>query len=333
MKKIFLSISICIPMLALAQIHLIPVVVYVVYNLPVENISDELIMSEINALNRDYSALNGDTISIPDVLRDSITDTQIRFELADITRNTTTVSEWNLFASPGSDNYAEKIKSAATGGANPWDTECYLNIWVGNLNSATLGYAAFPGSSPEVDGVVISYPYFGTGESVVAGYDSGRVTIHEVGHWLGLYHVTSVDGLEACYGADPEPEAEDYNFMNYNSDYCSLMFFPWQRDEMLNVLETSRSEIGVCYSANAVSTNPKYSRHIYPNPAQDYIILEALPANARIQICDLSGTVAMEIAAIQHTMELDISVLPPGLYILHICDANNVFTAGSIIKL
>jgi anti-anti-sigma factor len=47
------------------------------------------------------------------------------------------------------------VKSAATGGADPWPSDRYLNIWVCTLARGLLGYAQFPGGPPATDGVVI----------------------------------------------------------------------------------------------------------------------------------------------------------------------------------
>ena len=71
-------------------------------------------------------------------------DVQIEFALATadpsgrattgIIRKQTSVSSWML---------EDKIKFAAQGGDNAWDSKSYLNIWVGNLFSL-LGFSSFP---------------------------------------------------------------------------------------------------------------------------------------------------------------------------------------------
>ena len=52
--------------------------------------------------------------------------------------------------------------TAATGGADPWPADRYLNLWVCNLAGGLLGYAQFPGGPARTDGVVITYTAFGT---------------------------------------------------------------------------------------------------------------------------------------------------------------------------
>ncbi len=70
-----------------------------------------------------------------------------------------------------------------------WDPTRYINIWVVNeitslsLGPGVSGYAFLPAAHglPE-DGIVNEANYFGTSPS------SSKVFIHEVGHYLGLYH-------------------------------------------------------------------------------------------------------------------------------------------------
>ena len=51
--------------MAINNIISIPVVVHVVYNDPIENISDAQIFSQIEILNNDFRRLNSDTVNTP----------------------------------------------------------------------------------------------------------------------------------------------------------------------------------------------------------------------------------------------------------------------------
>ena len=134
----------------------IPVVVHVVYNTAAENISDAQIKSQITALNRDYRAKNTDKKKTPAVWRGLVTDANIQFALATkgpdgkattgITRTQTTKTSF------GDD---DSVKSSASGGADPWPSAKYLNLWVCSLGGGLLGYAQFPGGPAATDGVVI----------------------------------------------------------------------------------------------------------------------------------------------------------------------------------
>src|SRR5262245_30991730 len=61
---------------------MIPVVVHVVYNKARENISVAQITSQIDALNRDFSAGNPDSVTTPAVWAGLVDDAKIRFALA-----------------------------------------------------------------------------------------------------------------------------------------------------------------------------------------------------------------------------------------------------------
>lgn len=70
------------------------------------------------------------------------------------------------------------------------ETDKYLNVWIVNLDNNLLGYAQFPwelNSKPTTDGVVISRYAFGR-NSYYSDYNLNKTIIHEIGHWLGLYH-------------------------------------------------------------------------------------------------------------------------------------------------
>jgi hypothetical protein len=147
----------------------IPVVVHIVYNLPVQNISNAVVQSQIDVLNLDYRRLNADTVNTPAPFKPLGGDPQIEFVLAKrdplgnpsigITRTQTPVVNFYL---------GDSIKHTSLGGHDVWDRDKYLNIWICNLYF-TGGYASFPGGNAANDGVVIKYTIFGTIGAVVPG--------------------------------------------------------------------------------------------------------------------------------------------------------------------
>jgi hypothetical protein len=162
----------------------IPVVVHVVYNNATDNISAAQIRSQIAVLNKDFRAKNPDRLKVPAPWLGLVADTRIEFFLAKInpdgkptkgiTRTKTTRTWFGT---------NDRVKSSASGGADPWPTDRYLNIWVCRLAGGLLGYAQFPGAPPETDGVVILNTAFGTKGTAAAPFNLGRTCTHEVGHW------------------------------------------------------------------------------------------------------------------------------------------------------
>jgi Pregnancy-associated plasma protein-A/Secretion system C-terminal sorting domain/Bacterial pre-peptidase C-terminal domain/Fibronectin type III domain len=236
----------------------IPVVVHVVYNTTLQNISDAQIQSQIVVLNADFRKLNTNFSSTPSVFQPMAADCEIQFAMAQQDPNgvasngiervsTTTVS----FATN------DAVKYAAQGGANAWDRNKYLNIWVCKLSSGVLGYAQYPGGAAATDGVVINYTAFGTtGTASQGAYNKGRTATHEIGHWLNLFHIWGDDG-GACSGSDqvndtPNQGAEHYgvptfpqlscnngpdgdmymNYMDYSDDVAMTMFTTGQKTRM-----------------------------------------------------------------------------------------------------
>ncbi|KAG8963158.1 hypothetical protein FRC03_003359 [Tulasnella sp. 419] len=124
-----------------------------------------------------------------------------------------------------------------------------LNVYTVSLAKAgLLGYATFPASyrdKPSDDGVVLcSYTVPG---GSLGGYNTGKILVHEVGHWIGLYH-TFQGGCEGNGDEVPDTPAEEtpaseckprdtcpspgidsiHNHMNYTPDSCRTEFTPGQ---------------------------------------------------------------------------------------------------------
>lgn len=180
----------------------IPVVVHVVWNTAAQNVSDAQIQSQIDVLNRDYRKLNPDAASVPAVWQPLVADMQIEFALANVDPGgnpTNGITRTNTATASFTDD--DKVKSAATGGANAWPADRYLNMWVCLLGGGLLGYAQFPGGAAATDGVVITHTGFGTTGTAAAPFNLGRTATHEIGHWLNLNHIWGDDGT-ACTGTD-----------------------------------------------------------------------------------------------------------------------------------
>ena len=218
----------------------IPVVVHVLWNDPIENISAAQIQSQIDILNEDFRLLNSDSLDSSHPFWQLTADTEIEFCLATRDPNgnatsgiTRTYTDSLSFVGVGNE------KHSASGGKDNWDPTQYLNIWVCNLDGNTLGYAAFPSflaTDPDLDGVVNRYEAFGNigtaGSGVWTVNDLGRTMTHEVGHWLNLRHIWGDDSPQSSQNGicDPE-ECDGDDEIDDTPDACEPNYgcktFPW----------------------------------------------------------------------------------------------------------
>nr|WP_271213949.1 zinc metalloprotease [Rhodococcus wratislaviensis] len=162
---------------------------------------DGQIESQIAVLNRDFPT-NDDVDTVPSVFEHLVGDAGIEFYLADtdpdgrVTNGIAcTATEDDAF------DQNDGVKSTETGGADPWPTQRYLNIWVCALGGGLLGYAQFPGGPVATDGVVITHTAFGTTGTARAPFNLRRTATHEIGHYFNLFHVWGDDGT-GCRGSD-----------------------------------------------------------------------------------------------------------------------------------
>jgi hypothetical protein len=235
----------------------IPVVVHVVYNLAVQNISDAQINSQMLVLNKDFRKLNTDFVNTPGSFQPLAADCQIEFVLAKRDPNgDSTTGITRTFTNTTSFTANNNVKNAVTGGKNAWPATQYLNIWVCKLSGGLLGYGQFPGGPEATDGVVISYKAFGTSGAALPPFNKGRTATHEIGHWLNLFHIWGDDG-GGCAGSDladdtPNQGAENtgvpvyphiscnnapfgdmfMNYMDYSDDIAMTMFTINQKARM-----------------------------------------------------------------------------------------------------
>jgi hypothetical protein len=244
----------------------IPVVFHLVLSRQ-SMVTDAQVLAQLDTLNKDYAGTNGSASRIPAYFKSLFGQSGIQFCLAQQQFNgepSTGIVRYTT-SQPRFDYRSDDVKHRSRGGADAWDTDNYLNIWITDLADNILGYATFPDDGvKDEQGVVISYTSLPGGSATA--YNQGKTLTHEVGHYFNLYH-TWGDDYGDCYGSDyiaDTPNQADYtkscktgivtddctpsgngimyqNYMDYTPDACLMMFTVQQVVRMETAFANYRS--------------------------------------------------------------------------------------------
>jgi hypothetical protein len=217
--------------------YTIPVIVHIVhYNHAVgtyPNIDSNQVKSQIDALNKDFSASGTNIGNCPPQFTSSIANAGIKFCRARI-HGITNV--------PLSEHGINRVNAQANTWTNPntatlniqayfnsviipatiWDPTKYLNIWISDKPASETknGFATYPSGTSLVglgngtigtntnDGIWVWAKAFGTVGTLQTPYDKGRTATHELGHWLGLRHIWGDGNCYNDYCNDTPPQKQ-----------------------------------------------------------------------------------------------------------------------------
>ena len=347
--------------------YVIPIVVHVVWEQEVEDISYDQILSQIDALNRDFDQIGMEYSDLPEEFKSVVPRSSIQFCLAGLTPEgtytngvTRTQTELTNIGSRFNIHYDE------LGGKSIWDPDKYLNIWVCNVDDSReiLGFARPPSAvgkdADEKDGVVIDYRAFGAKGTALSPTDGGRTLVHEIGHYLHLRHlwkenVCADDGVPdtpiqatGYRGCPDQPNSTcgsldmPMNFMDYVDDHCMRLFTEGQMQRMIAVLNTARQSLvrnsaSTCgFTTSAYQLKEPGQMQVYPNPVEDvlHLHLDDWFINAKHwQLMDFLGRPILEgtIRADQSNLKLDVSKLSSGIFQVKVQSTDRL-AVRSIVK-
>lgn len=260
----------------------IPVVFHIVLSRQ-SMVTDAQIMAQLDTINKDYAGRNAGAEKVPSHFKSLFGQSGIQFCLAQrtpqdapstgIVRYSTTRASF--------DYTTNEVKHAESGGADAWDTDKYLNIWICDLSGGTLGYATFPDDGvKDEQGVAVDYASLPGGSA--SGFNQGKTLTHEIGHYFNLFHIWGDDN-GACSGSDlvdDTPNQSDrtttcqtgivtdrctqsapgimyQNYMDYTPDACLYMFTKMQVARMEAAFTTYRSLLSLSNGCTPVDVKAK----------------------------------------------------------------------------
>ena len=259
-----------------------------------------------------------------------------------------------------------RITQTSEGGIDPWDKDRYLNVWIGDLrifepefdNFEELVFFGLSTPPDNLDnwppsiyelldgynhGILMHYINIGSNNpnnfpsayNVYNGLvNTGKMLVHEVGHYLGLRHIWGDGNCSEEDFIDDTPNADNHsqytcdpnsntcvdningtdlpnmieNYMDYSSADCKNSFTNGQISLMRAVIEINRPNL----LTKVDKLNSSAELILFPNPTNGIINIKS---NQKFDI-EVFNSTGICIKKTKYTTSIDLSGQAVGIYLV-----------------
>lgn len=346
---------------------LIPVVLHVFHNGDDGKIDMEQVLSGLKVLNEDFNGLNDGWKTVSEPFDSVKSKMNILFIPATIDPYGNPTN--GILYHENESAMLNQFEQSDYAWDNFKYLNIYLPKYTKGAPSDFTAYAYYPNLNNvenNGDGIVYSSIRWGYGSQseLTKGDNWTSIITHEVGHWLNLYHTFHNACLEPGDFVDDTPPAENQglqlsgctgtdmscgqptngeNFMDYNHR-CKKMFTKGQVERMTAALYLP-SRVNLWSEENLITTGlidtitkeikttvdnvTNVRCNIYPNPAQDWLIVDADEFPEQVDIYTIQGELVK--SAMNKQLRIGLTDLKTGLYIYTIRFPEGIKTGKFLI--